>query len=1053
MKHYFPLTIFLVLALNPGAIKAGCTPERAVITGTYGDYCNRNDESESFTLFFEDEGGDGTLSCWDDYAVNCSPSQLVSSSMPTLGIINIAIRSGYTGPLTFKICGRRDKPLGGWEFGPWSNEVTINVRGPGEQITAQFEGPGTVLEGKAYRYNMARENFTGHYIRVIKGPNYVGNEYLNQFDANQNVYFNNIDFPEEYEGDITFRVYGNYVCGQTANYSSKAIHVIPIPNTPAETAGRTYFRAGETARFSINNYDSNSEYYWDIQPASLVTKNQNSNGTCDVTFNNTNFTVFSIKVRAVLNGETGSYSPMLECRSAAAPTIPVIEGPGSVCYSEYKNQFLYHAESEFAVTWSVSGTGATIQPDGKSATVTINGSTSQFQVRAKASNGFIETSWGTKNVNVTSGQVDIDFGDLDPCSGQGNIHLTGIEPSGGIYWVHGRENISTFYATHYLYQYNSDPVSSVSQGAWYFGNYYSGWYENILNFNLSSIPSTADIISAKLVMHISTGSLQDVRGSFGKLNSPISSGTGNSVYENAKGTGYDIDVYEINENPSVFELDVTEFVIDWIHGDNYGIYLDPLTNPDNVLFYTHLASISNQRPKLEVIYSLDNSINTNIPGSNYQITYKLNQGACYSQESTTVTVLRTPNVTFNAPEFCSDEIPENLSGGNSDMTGNGQYLGNDVNNNIFYSDIPGSHDVTYRFTATNGCTSESTDQVIIRAQPDFDILSVDAICGGNQIIASIPNGSSYPEIIWNVDGQEIRNVTSVSFTPPASFSGYKHIEVDVTDSYGCSNIIQKDIEIFETPELTLNDRTECRGAFLQYYPDHVDISEGNLSYQWSTGATTDHINILVQNPQSYFLTVTSDNSCSATDQMNILVLDLPQVTVDNDVICFGESTTLSAVPFMTQWDYNWDIGYSGNEITIIPDEAGSNNYTVWVTDENGCMNSYTTEVYVNELPEFTLSDADACLGVPVSISAPPGYRNYIWSTGATGTSVISITPFASQTISCTVEDYNGCRNTESMQLTVHTPETFSLEALNDELFCFGYTATLTGPDGYEEYHW
>ena len=268
MKRNLLCTIFLIITLNPGIVKAGCTPEQAVITGTYGDYCNRNDESESLVLFFEDAGGDGTLSCWDKYGLATNkPSGVVRSSMPNPGRIQIALKSGFTGTIDFQIYGRRNKPLGGEEWGPFSNSVTINVRGPAEQVTAELDGPETVLEDNSYRYNIAKENFTGHYIRVIKGLNYVGNEYLNQFDANQNVYFNNIDFPQEYVGDITFRVYGNYTCGQTANYSSKNILVVPIPNIPSESSGRTYFKAGETVRFGINNYDSNSQYYWDGLPA------------------------------------------------------------------------------------------------------------------------------------------------------------------------------------------------------------------------------------------------------------------------------------------------------------------------------------------------------------------------------------------------------------------------------------------------------------------------------------------------------------------------------------------------------------------------------------------------------------------------------------------------------------------------------------------------------------------------------------------------------------------------------------------------------------------
>ena len=824
-------------------------------------------------------------------------------------------------------------------------------------------------------------------------------------------------------------------------------------NVNAETQQYTYY---------ISNFDLKAtDYLWEIEPSDAGTIVTEDDDWVKIIWHASYKRTAYLKVAPISETGRGTFSEKKEVNITGQPGTVTIYGPTEVCYSENTNQIEYSTDwTGNNIVWSVEGSGATISENPNyehKATVTISSSTSYFTVKAQP---FYETNPGPiteYDVTVNESGVDIDFANANTCNGQGTIPVTGIMPEGGNAWIQNyRREISGIPTKFYLITDDNTASTAFYDDQNKIGRYDNTTWDAYVKIDLSSYPTGAPVRNAYLSITMSgTTPYNGENIKFGIMGNTINLGPCASEWVDGKsGTKYNVADYNESTDPNVIKLNITHLISELKANSTSGIYLSYREETRKSFYiYNVFAYQDHQLPSFEIeYYTNGNKINTNYSiGTPYSVLYEIDGGGCSASETQTILIKQTPVSNFIAPSFCLEELPAELTGGSANMPGSGTYVGDNVlDNNIFHSNNPGNYEIMYEFTANNGCKSQSIENVNVFSPPSFAINSADEICGGNQITASVPAPSNYTSIKWTLDGQNLTG-SSINFTPDKSFSGYKHLEVDVVDINGCSNTIEKDIEIFETPLLTLNDRSACQNTSFEYYPDIVGISDGsNLSYQWSTGEATDHINVFVQSTQQIGLTVTSQNNCSASDNMTIIMLSSHNVSVNDDEVCFGQQATLTASPFIPSWSYQWSNGRRGNEITVIPNSTGNNEYTVWATDDNGCMNSANSIVHVNELPSFTLPDQDACYGVQTTISAPPGFRNYAWSTGVSSSSVISITPSTSQLISCEVEDYNGCTNSSSMTLNVHTPMPLLLQNINA---CKDDQVTLEGPLGFDYYRW
>lgn len=148
----------------------------------------------------------------------------------------------------------------------------------------------------------------------------------------------------------------------------------------------------------------------------------------------------------------------------------------------------------------------------------------------------------------------------------------------------------------------------------------------------------------------------------------------------------------------------------------------------------------------------------------------------------------------------------------------------------------------------------------------------------------------------------------------------------------------------------------------------VLTASGATTYSWSTGETTASITVDPTTNTTY--TVTGFNgACSATDSVDVTVYPLPTVSISGTLTyCVGASTTLDAGAGFAS--YSWSSGETSQTIS-----ATAGNYTVTVTDSNGCSNT-SAQVTVTETPldvATVVYDSSSYCQVPTGALAVDGY--------------------------------------------------------------------------------
>ncbi|MGA2296603.1 MAG: YCF48-related protein [FCB group bacterium] len=185
------------------------------------------------------------------------------------------------------------------------------------------------------------------------------------------------------------------------------------------------------------------------------------------------------------------------------------------------------------------------------------------------------------------------------------------------------------------------------------------------------------------------------------------------------------------------------------------------------------------------------------------------------------------------------------------------------------------------------------------------------------------------------------------------------------------------------PNITaIGDTTFCEGDSVKL----TALSNYNY-YLWSTGETTK--SITVRKPGTYSVTVANsecDSSLSNLINVSFYTKPNPKINASKTSICEGDSALLSVSPSFPF--YIWSTGDTTNFITVYKD----GNYTVTVTDTNGCTNSYTIPIHVTPNPQPVINiigNETICTGDTIILEISDIYKKYFWYNDSTSTLIDS----------------------------------------------------------------
>ena len=392
----------------------------------------------------------------------------------------------------------------------------------------------------------------------------------------------------------------------------------------------------------------------------------------------------------------------------------------------------------------------------------------------------------------------------------------------------------------------------------------------------------------------------------------------------------------------------------------------------------------------------------------YTLTYTYTDPTTLCSNSSTVvaTVLNPPLVDAGLDlSLCNQPIPETLVASPTGGTWSGTGITNPTG--VFTPNGVGSFNVTYAFTATNGCSNN--DQVtIIVSNPTISNAGVDiAVCQNSGVVnlaGSPANGT------WSGTG-----ITSSGVFTPATVGTFNLIY-----SVGAGTCLSKDTLVaIVKPLPTVNAGTAfniCKNA------NPMTLIGSPLGGTWTgTGVSAGAFNPNALAAGTYTLTYTYTDPttlCSNSSTVVATVLNPPIVDAGLDLSLCNQPipVTLIASPAGGTWS---GTGITNPTGVFTPNGVGSFTITYSFTDGNACTSTDQTIITV---ANPVLADAGANVVTchnsgNITLSGLPA--NGIWSgTGITTSGIFS--PTIVGTFDLVYEIGSGtCLKRDTMQLVVN----------------------------------
>ena len=229
------------------------------------------------------------------------------------------------------------------------------------------------------------------------------------------------------------------------------------------------------------------------------------------------------------------------------------------------------------------------------------------------------------------------------------------------------------------------------------------------------------------------------------------------------------------------------------------------------------------------------------------------------------------------------------------------------------------------------------------------VTSVAAYCDNADMEISARANITNVTYMWDDQSSDVNRTVN-----PSGTSTYTLVATDA--STGCTSLpVELTVATTPVPVLTIaGDEAICYGANTT-----LTVSDSNnvdASYRWSTGATGNSITVNPVETTIYTVTATTNNSsaCTATAEFTVTVNALPVVEVSTsvDALCAGSELTLNATS-VDGYSYSWNSGATTAQATVNPTVSGA--YTLTVTDQNECVNEFTT-ANVTVYPVYNIND-------------------------------------------------------------------------------------------------
>ncbi len=401
----------------------------------------------------------------------------------------------------------------------------------------------------------------------------------------------------------------------------------------------------------------------------------------------------------------------------------------------------------------------------------------------------------------------------------------------------------------------------------------------------------------------------------------------------------------------------------------------------------------------------------------------------------------------------------NVNGGQGPYTY--QWSNNTTTNSII-SMPAGTYSVIV--TTANGCTTNVTVTITQPASalstPASVIGNVSCFGGTNAQASVNASGGTQPYAYsWNSSPSQS--------TSTATSLGAGLYTVDVTDANGC--ISSATVNITQPPILSGNVNVTsitCNGG--TNGSATVALAGGTPPYFTSWNTSPIQYGNVASNliAGNYVVNIMDANGCTLASQANITqpAILSAAIPTSSNVSCNGGANGAAAANASggtSPYNYSWNTIPPQNTAVVTNMIAG--NYTVTVTDANGCATVSTISISQPTLLSMTTTPTDTvCPGQPAIIGAnASGGTNpytYNWSNNLGNNSTHTVYPIFPTNYNVSVTDANGCISQPgTISIDVYQFSAADLVMSSSPALCAGSSttvgATVTGNPGQLTWVW
>lgn len=318
---------------------------------------------------------------------------------------------------------------------------------------------------------------------------------------------------------------------------------------------------------------------------------------------------------------------------------------------------------------------------------------------------------------------------------------------------------------------------------------------------------------------------------------------------------------------------------------------------------------------------------------------------------------------------------------------------------------------TYSVLITDASSATTTATTMI-TQPATALTvtatATSASCGsGGSANVNASGGTLAYTYSWNPGGQTTPSVTGLS-------AG--NYTATVTDANGCTTVATVSITGTSGGTVTITSQTILCNGDSAAATAAMSGGTSPFTYTWSGGQTTSSVNFPAGN---YSVTVTDASGCSSTQTVAITQpTALTASTTATNASCglSDGSVSANANGGTPGYSYMWNNGQTTSTATGL--NAG--NYSVTITDANGCSTTFSVTVANSNGPTAIAgTSATITSGSSANLTASGGVT-YSWSNGMSGNN-ISVSPAVTTEYCVYVFDASLCSDSACVTIYVDAP--------------------------------